>query len=172
CCWLLVHQWLVYLAANHAMRGFDAFRAALLAMEQVSAERGPMNGVLGEDLPIPAARTALLEVARGRSDARLAQLLAMLRRETSPTREENVDLVLKLQADLASARRNVDQLVALPRSWRGDQTTQGAVNRMISLIPEILPVVFTEMSVATKGDPDVFDTMLVAKLTADLREQA
>lgn len=172
CCWLLVHQWLVYVAANHAIRGFDAFRAALLAMEQVSAERGPMNGVLGEDVPIPPTRAALLEVARRRSDARIAQLLETLRDESSPTRDENVDLVMKLQADLTSARDNVDRLVALPRSWRGDQATQSAVNRMINLIPEFLPVVITEMSIATKGDPDVFDTMLVAKLTADLREQA
>lgn len=40
--------------------------------------------------------------------------------------------------------------------WRGDRATQNAVNRMLNLAPGFLPVLSTEMSAVTKGDPDVF----------------
>ncbi|TKC81341.1 diguanylate cyclase [Trinickia terrae] len=169
-CWLLAHQWLAYRAASEAMRSFAAFREALLAMEKVSAERGPTNGVLGENVPIPPQRAALLANYRHTSDQQIARLLDKLALDRSPACAENTDMIVKLQSDLASARKNIDHLTTLPIIERGD--VQKAVNRMIALIPEFLPVVVTEMSVVTKGDPDVFDTLLIAKLSADLREQA
>ena len=51
-------------------------RCTLQTMELVSAERGPMNAALGENLPVPPALLASLRDARERSDAKLAELLA------------------------------------------------------------------------------------------------
>ncbi|WP_205253187.1 hypothetical protein, partial [Escherichia coli] len=67
----------------------------LLAMEKVSAERGPTNGVLGEDLPVPAERSAALQRMRATSDEHVAQLLAARGPEHCPGCE----------ADIPAARR-------------------------------------------------------------------
>ena len=53
-------------------------------MELVSAERGPMNAALGENLPVPPALLASLRNARERSDAKLAELLALYRAPLGP----------------------------------------------------------------------------------------
>ena len=46
--WLVLHQWQAFSRSDQALSDFEIFRAALLAMEKVSAERGPMNAALGE----------------------------------------------------------------------------------------------------------------------------
>ena len=74
-CWLLGYAWLAYGRADDAARSVQALRMALLAMEKVSAERGPTNGVLGEDLPVPAERSAALQRMRAVSDEHIAKLL-------------------------------------------------------------------------------------------------
>ena len=42
-CWLLTYEWLAYVRADEASRSFQSLRAALLAMEKVSAERGQIG---------------------------------------------------------------------------------------------------------------------------------
>ena len=54
--WLVTNEWAAYSRASTALAAFDSYRATLLVMEKVSVERGPTNGALGEDLPIPAVR--------------------------------------------------------------------------------------------------------------------
>jgi hypothetical protein len=46
---LLVHQARAYSLAENGAQSLNRFRATLLAMESVSAERGPANGALGAD---------------------------------------------------------------------------------------------------------------------------
>ncbi|MDF6450763.1 hypothetical protein NMT55_24765, partial [Escherichia coli] len=71
-CWLLGYAWLAYGRADDSARSVRALRMTLLAMEKVSAERGPTNGVLGEDLPVPAERSAALQRMRATSDEHVA----------------------------------------------------------------------------------------------------
>jgi hypothetical protein len=170
--WLLAHEWLEYSAARDAVRGFRSFEATLLAMEKVSAERGPTNGVLGQDLPMPPARAAALRNARATSDAQLARLLDTLDPARCNDCGADRDVVLKLEEDLAAARRNVDRLATVPVAERGDLALEDAVNRMIAVIPEFLPVVVTRTGVIASGDTGVLSYLILARLTVDLREYA
>lgn len=171
-CWLFAHQWPTYAAADEALRSFQSYRLALLAMEKVSAERGPSNGVLGEDLPIPAERLAALQKARRASDVQIALLADSLRRKRCLHCAAELTVVSNLQTDLAAARSNVDQLDRLARPQRDDRALQGAVNGMIAIIPEFMPIVMINTAMVVKGDPNALNCMLVGRLTADLREQA
>ncbi|HJV96254.1 MAG TPA: GGDEF domain-containing protein [Albitalea sp.] len=171
-CWLLGYAWLAYGRADDAARSFQALRAALLVMEKVSAERGPTNGVLGEDLPLPAERQAALHRARAASDEHIAQLLDTLRPEHCPACTADAGAVRRAQADLANARANIDRLVALPLRSRGSAALADGVDRMIAVIPEFLPVVSARTASVTRGDPDVLNCLILARLAADLREHA
>ncbi|WP_245982584.1 GGDEF domain-containing protein [Trinickia fusca] len=170
--WLLVHEWFAYRAANTSAIRFHAVQATLLSMEKVSAERGPTNGVLGEDLPIPPARLAALARARADSDNLLARLIGTLRPEHCSGCADDFAAVTKLRRDLAAARANVDRLARLPRTSRGDWAVQNAVDRMIALVPEFLPVATAQTSVIGQGAPNTLNSLIIARLAADLREQA
>lgn len=171
-CWLLSHAWSAYLRADEARDSFQSFRLALIAMEKVSAERGPTNGVLGEDLPIPAERAAALQRARHESDVQVARLADSLRRDHCSRCSGELGVVNALQTDLAAARANVDQLARLPRAQRGDGALQDAVTRMIAIIPEFMPLVTATTARVVKGDANALNCLIVGRLTADLREQA
>lgn len=171
-CWLLGYAWFAYGRADDAARSFQTLRMALLVMEKVSAERGPTNGVLGEDLPLPAERQAALRSARAASDEHIAQLLDTLHPEHCPACTADAEAVHQAQADLASARRNIDLLIALPLRSRGDGALAEGVDRMIAVIPEFQPVVNARTANITRGDPDVLNCLTLARLASDLRERA
>ncbi|WP_231890109.1 sensor domain-containing diguanylate cyclase [Ralstonia solanacearum] len=171
-CWLLAYEWLAYLRADDALRSFRSLRAALQAMEKVSAERRPTNGVLGEDAPVAASHQTALLRARQDSDGHLAQLLDILRPEHCPGCAADLDTARHLQAGLAAARANVDQLIGLPLAQRGDTAVQDAVHRMIAVIPEFHPIVTARTSSVAHGDADALNCLILARLAADLREQA
>lgn len=171
-CWLLGYAWLAYGRADDAARSFQALRMALLTMEKVSAERGPTNGVLGEDLPMPAERQAALQRMRATSDDHVTQLLGSLRPEHCPGCEADIEAAQHAQADLAAARANIDRLVTLPLQARSSDDLADSVNRMIAVIPEFLPVINARTANITRGDPDVLNCLTLARLAADLREYA
>ena len=171
-CWLLGYAWLAYGRADDAARSFQALRAVLLTMEKVSAERGPTNGVLGEDLPLPAERTAALQRMRAASDERLAALLNALQPDHCPDCIADANAARQAQADLSRARQNVDNLVALPLPSRSNGALADAVDRMIGVIPEFMPIINARTANITRGDPDVLNCLTLARLAADLREYA
>lgn len=171
-CWLLGYAWLAYGRADAAAHSLEALRVVLLTMEKISAERGPTNGVLGEDLPIPAERQAALLRARATSDAHLAQLLDVLRPEHCRLCDADTDAARGARASLAAARANVDRLIALPLRARESSALTDAVDRMIAVIPELFPVVNLRTATVGRGDPDALNCLLLARLAADLREYA
>ena len=87
---IVVQQnWRAYASTAAASTAFTAVRCTLQTMELVSAERGPMNAALGENLPVPPALLASLRNARERSDAKLAELLALYRAPLARTAPRN-----------------------------------------------------------------------------------
>ncbi|GCB04009.1 GGDEF domain-containing protein [Ralstonia sp. SET104] len=171
-CWLLGYAWLAYGRADDAARSVRALRITLLAMEKVSAERGPTNGLLGEDLPVPAERHAALQRMRATSDEHVAQLLNALGPEPCPGCEADLDAARRAQTHLAAARANIDRLTALPLRSRSSDDLADGVNRMIAVIPEFLPIVNARTANITRGDSDVLNYLTLARLAADLREYA
>lgn len=172
CCGLLAREWAAYRLADEALQRFDSFKATLLAMEKVSAERGPMNGVLGEDQPIPAARLAALAHARRASDDAIAQLSEDLSPQRCPSCASERWAIARLRVDLAAARASANRLAALPRTQRDDAAVQQTVEGMFAVIPEFAPVAATETAAITEGDGGSLHDLILARLAADLREHA
>lgn len=170
--WLLSHQWRAYSNADRALSAFQTFRSTLLAAEKVSFERGPTNGALGEDVPMPDIRMTALRTARHDSDTHIAQLLAQL--DARDCRDCGVEraAVKRAQTDLSAARSNVDRLVRVPRAKRTDAALEDAVDRMVDVIPLFASVTDASAAAVVKGDPEALNCLTVARLAAMLREQA
>ena len=102
---IVVQQnWRAYASTAAASTAFTAVRCTLQTMELVSAERGPMNAALGENLPVPPALLASLRDARERSDAKLAELLALYRAPLSPHGAKEFSNIQRIRQALAIAR--------------------------------------------------------------------
>ena len=171
--WLVTNEWAAYSRASTALAAFDSYRATLLVMEKVSVERGPTNGALGEDLPIPAVRVQALSRARAESDRRIAELLRILQ---SPTCPDHCALaaarIRTMQSDLARRRARVDALLALPLAQRRPAAISDAVAGMIALIPELAPPLDDIALTVLRGSPETLYWLLATRLLADYREFA
>jgi len=170
--WLISHQWREFSNSDQALADFRIFRAALLAMEKVSAERGPMNAALGESLPTPAPRIAALRLAREESDARLRELGDSI--DASHCRQCAALSATAIRAvtALSLARKQVDDLILLPRPARTADVLDKAVNRMADDIPIIAGIADATVGDIVSGDAAILDYLRIARLSASLREQA
>ena len=117
---IVVQQnWRAYASTAAASTAFTAVRCTLQTMELVSAERGPMNAALGENLPVPPALLASLRDARERSDAKLAELLALYRAPLSPhgAKEFSTFSASARPSDRARERRPRHRRAARRQVW-------------------------------------------------------
>jgi diguanylate cyclase (GGDEF)-like protein len=169
---MLMHQWRAYESARSAAQAFERLRAGLMAMESVSAERGPTNGALGADAQTAASLRAPLASARAESDRRMALLRTLLSAPACPACSMIRAAVDDAQTRLLAARQRVDRLIAEPKERRDHQAVLDAVNQMIAVIPSFWPAVNASATAVVRGDPDALNCVLVARLSAELREQA
>jgi len=169
---LLLHQSRAYSLAENGVQSLDRFRAALLAMESVSAERGPANGALGADArSAPSLRLPLIN-ARAESDRRLAVLRSLITSQACPDCAVERASVDAVQTRLVAARKQVDGLIAQPIEQRDHDAVLSAVNQMIAVIPNFGPLANASAAGIVRGDPNALNCVLTARLTAELREQA
>jgi diguanylate cyclase (GGDEF)-like protein len=169
---LLVHQWRAYASAETAAESFERFRAGLVAMEKVSAERGPTNSALGAGPDTAEAMRRPLILARAESDRRIAVLLALLEKPRCSNCKAGRETVEDVRTQLSAARRDVDRMIALPKVQRDREAILSAVGEMVEVIPHFWPLANSYATNVARGDPDALNCVLVARLTADLREQA
>ena len=80
-----------------------------------------MNAALGENLPVPPALLASLRNARERSDAKLAELLALYRAPLGPHGAKEFSNIQRIRQALAIARANADLAIDAPRGARSGQ---------------------------------------------------
>jgi len=171
--WLLAYDWRTYRAAGDALDAMQRFRASLLVAESVSAERGPMNSLLGADLPPSGVPdTTILSVARARADKRMEVLQGILGNTHCPGCEQQLAAAQLAQTDLAVQREKVDALIRLPREQRSPEALAESVNGMVAIIPDLLPAINSAGANAIESDPGTLDAVIVARLAAELREYA
>jgi len=171
--WLVAREWSASNGAGVALDAFESYRATLLVMEKVSAERGPTNGALGEDLPISSARKESLVNARAESDRRITHLLGVLDRGACPgdcAREAN--RIQLMRADLERGRAVVDELLTLPLAKREPAAIMRAVDGMIAIIPELAPPLDDISLAVLRGSPETLNWVVTTRLLADFREYA
>lgn len=168
----LWYQWAGFSSAQEAVATFDTFRAALVAMERVSAERGPTNSVLGEDAPIPYESREALQSARSATNDAIRALADDLATARCPACASGLATLGRLESDLAVARANADRLASLPRTERSAPAVDDAVIRLVEVVPQFNPVVDATELIVVRGDASALDVLQMARLAAMLRDQA
>lgn len=161
-----------YQGARRAASAFETLRAALIAMEKVSFERGPANAAMGEESPLSAQVVQALQQARHNTDEAFARLSEQLAAERCPRCATDAAELGETKTALLQARANIDRIVQRPRSQRTPQMLDDAINRMVAIVPQLIPIVNDSNLSVIKGDNNALDTVQMAFLAAMLREQA
>ncbi|OAN50552.1 response regulator [Magnetospirillum moscoviense] len=145
----------------------------LAAASKISAERGPANGVLGSDVPLPPERVEALKVARAASDQALrdvetaASAKVVLRRIDTVT-----DSLAAAGRQLTQARRMIDDLATRPRATRNDAAVTAAVTAMIDVLPLLSPGLNVIENNLAQADPALINYVTIARLATEMRDYA
>ena len=171
-------EWLQFEQSRLARQSVQKLRVTLVAVEMVSRERGPMNGVLG-DLSAggdPVLRQRLQQ-ARARTDAAFdAYQQALLESEPVPQWAARHRSALRelaaLRLDLTQARARVDRLSALPGDQRSGDEIRACVQAMVALVPRLSPAMTLFADEAQQADPALAPAVWGARMATELRERA
>ena len=161
-----------YRSSQKGEVGVDLVSAALTAMEKVSLERAPSNGIMGDPQPDQPALRASLDRARAESDLAVSRLRSLL--EANPSERHRVALrrLGETVTQLRLGRSSVDAVAGRPRENRRPDAIRAAVRSMIRVVLELGPAVLDLSSEAERADPALSNPLMVAYLAAELREQA
>ncbi len=166
----LLESWRRFAATRDGLAAMQLTSKAMLAAEKASAERGPSNGVMGDDDPPDPKNREKLAGARKTTDAVLADLLETLRRV--PNDAAALESVRSSMALLSNARLNVDKVTANPRSARTSDAVQSAVRDMFSVIPPLFSAVSDLSRQSGNIYPQFAEALAGAQSAAELREYA
>lgn len=165
-------EWSTYRSGANSVPALRKLRLALLAMEKISAERGPANTVMGAGAPLAPELQARLTDARARSDAALNQLRTALETDSKLRQSWAMDKVRLVQQGLVPARANVDRVAHLAPQDRSDVLVVAAVSSMVDLMPLMVRVVSDLSNEADRADPLLRDGLSAVRAVASLREYA
>ncbi len=166
-------EWQAYQATDEGLRAVAVAHKALIVAEKVSFERGPSNGVLGDGDRRDDAKRARLAGARDASDASIRALDAAL--ATAPDVPQTriaARAMERARAQLAVGRAAVDRVAALPRARRTTGLVMGAVYAMFDVVPLVMDAATPLAREAESIDPSLSDSLVGARLAAELREYA
>lgn len=152
----------------------EVLSAKLSAFSRISAERGPTNGVLGSDLPIPAEREAALGSAREASDKAMQEASEALARAPASMDPQGIisDSLASARESLIKARGKVDELAARPKAERSNDDVRGAVDSMIAVIPRFTPGLNAVENTLARSDPGLVNLVTIARLATEMRDYA
>jgi diguanylate cyclase (GGDEF)-like protein len=169
---IVASQWNAYRHGAEGVQVVQHIQLAMRAMELLSFERGPANGVLGaNETEMPAARARLTQ-ARRNSDQSITDLLDALQGHPKRNYAAIAAGIVQLRTELAKARRNIDNLSKRPLAARKSEDISDAVGKMIALIGRPLLATTDLAAIATRADPALRDSIASARLAASLREYA
>lgn len=164
-------EWTRAQSASRGLESIERLRRVLVAAEMASRERGPSNGVMGDDLPGETATLARLVQARARTDDAFDELdRAVIR---SGIRRLAVDAAIaEALAGLKQGRAAINRIAAQPRDERSAADISDAIARMFAVIDDLSPALTQLMDEAQAAYPDASDALIGARVAADLREYA
>ncbi|MEN4918946.1 GGDEF domain-containing protein [Achromobacter spanius] len=169
---LLFQSWKSHGAASEARQAFGTVRATIRVMELASAERGPMNAALGSELPVPEAVLASLAAARARTDAAIADLLALYPRTADPALDAERTEIERIRRALSDARQVVDLRISTPRERLSGQMLWDAVTGMLRIIPQWQTSMAANAGLVMRNEANAPSLLSLALLASELREQA
>lgn len=164
-------QWQAYRSGARSVPALQHLRLALVAMEKLSAERGPANAYMGASSADSAALRERLQLARGTTDAALARLRAALEADPVLRQSGALERVKTVQDRLEPVRATVDAMGKAPAA-RVDNGVLSAVNSMVDLMPQMIRVVADLGGEVDRADPTLRDGLAAVRAAASLREYA
>ena len=155
----------------NGLSAMKTLRLVLIAAEMASRERGPSNGVLGDDLPHDPQKVTSLATARKKTDAAFADLNVAIAQNGSDTSGLPATL-LSAQNQLQLGRRSIDSLAGSPKITRTPEQIRVAITQMFSVIDDLAPAALQLTNVAQSIYPNQTNFLLAARSAAELREFA
>ena len=143
----------------------------LVAAEMASRERGPANGILGDQLPHDPAKLALLAAARQKTDTALNALITNSHPGTARPSSLS-SILLKVRHDLQLARQALDATAAEPIEARTPAQIRAAIGGMFHVIDDLSPASLRLTNVAQATYPNETNLLYAAGSAGDLREFA
>lgn len=141
----------------------ERFQLVMRALNHLSAERGPLNSVLGEEPTADSPSRRRLAMFRANTDAALDILVPFARFST--------ERAATVQA-LAKARRQADRLGELPLAARSPSDFHDVVLAMFGVVDTAQALVDTAIGdFDLAGADHLIGPALVARMLSDIREQ-
>ncbi|WP_454724674.1 MULTISPECIES: ATP-binding protein [Cupriavidus] len=170
--YLLLLEWRTYRDAQATEPMLSLFRAVLIAAEKASAERGPSNAALGSEMPAPEGKLHDLERARAETDAAMTAAIAGLEASQCDHCPASARQMRQTHAQLRTARAGIDRLVQLPRAGRSTERLCTVLGTMFTAAADIMRISDEVMFDLIRAEPLTAEHAGIARLTAELREQA
>lgn len=170
---LAATEWQSYQRAAAGRAAVDQLHQALTAAERVSRERGPSNGLLGDDGSAQAQRRSALDDARGHTDTAFTALRQVLTRQDGSARWRDAgQQFAAAERALAQARAEVERTAALPLAERPPDRLRNTVQGMVDVVPLLAPAISLLADEAQQAFPALGSDLQGARLVAELREYA
>ncbi|MGX1786281.1 GGDEF domain-containing protein [Bosea sp. NPDC055332] len=160
-----------YARASRNLEALTLYEKVLTAANRLSAERGPMNSVLGEEPASDTPARRKLAEFRALSDRALAEIATDADNEVIRHLVAR-DRLTTVHLRLAEARRAADGLSALPLAERSSAEIRGAIIGMFDVVDTMRPVVTAAMAELTEHDSSLAGHALAGLMLGDLREYA
>lgn len=165
-------EWKTFNATQEGLWATEVAYKGMIAAEKASFERGPSNGVLGDDDHADPTKQERLNNARQATDQALQQFMVAIHGRSCATDCQMAQDLRKVLEQLETARKVVNQVSSLPRKERSADLVTESVNQMFRVIPGLLQLT-TELSrVAIDIDPRVEPAIFGAMYALELREYA
>lgn len=162
----------IYQHNRQALYQVECLRLTMVAMERISAERGPGNAALAQNVPDKMI-TTLLSDARLRSDQALSQL-ALMDLGGLPLAQQTYlqQQMAGARARLLHARASIDAMLKRPLDRRSSQQVEQAIHDMFGVVDQLMPAMKWLAYQAGQENPSLSGAIFAAVDAVDLREQA
>jgi len=156
---------------TEGLQSMETLRLLLSAAEMASRERGPANGVMGDDLPHDSDKLARLSEARRTTDAAFSAADKAV--QSAPDDPAKLRAILsQAQSQLLQGRQSIDAVAAEPRRGRSPEQIRHAIAQMFEVIDDLTPATLRLTQVVQATYPKEANLLLAARVAADLREYA
>ncbi|MBT0569801.1 nitrate- and nitrite sensing domain-containing protein [Curvibacter sp. CHRR-16] len=159
--------------AEDGLKSMRQLQVLLIASEMATRERGPANGVLGDDVPAAPEKQLRLQTARQMTDAAFDNIQRSAPIEDHDDETQTLrQAAQKAYAHLLRARALVDAQANKPRTEREALWIRHAVNEMIGVIDDLNPAIALLSKNASIRFPQAANALMGARQAAMLRELA
>ncbi|WP_061537351.1 GGDEF domain-containing protein [Collimonas arenae] len=165
-------EWTTYQRGRNSIPAIKQFQLALRVEEKLSAERGPNNILLGQNLSDSADARAKLAQARAATDQSLSILLQAMRSQEDLWFTPLIANVKATTLNLALARQQVDLLAAKPKSERDADSVSVSVEMMVATVEIFSSTIGSLSNRVILADPQFHDGVESAQLSSRLRDIA